>query len=110
MLAMQQIKGQTKRRLQPGNSVGCSFELLLLFMGCMWSVIGSDAINRTVEQSLPHRLAIGFSPQRRVYLWIGVVLPHLALGKHEVMRRHLTGYVQAIAPGLAHCVERRSRG
>ena len=107
VFAMEQIEGQAQSRLQPGDAIGRALELLLLLMGRMGSVIGSDAIDGAVEQPFQHGAAVGFGAQGRIHLGIGVVLADRVLGQHEMMRRHLAGDVQAIAPGAANRVQRR---
>ncbi len=104
-----QRRREAQRGLQADDAVGRVLELHFLLVHRVRRVVGGDRVHHAVEDALDHGVAVGSRAQRRTHLGVGVVAAHVLLGQQKVMRSHLAGHAQPVAPRLAHGGQRGGR-
>jgi len=77
----------------------------------MGGMVGRDAVDAAVEQTLHERLTVGGSAQRRIHLEVRVIgLIEGRLVEEEMVRRGLAGHRQPLGLRGAHHVETAGGG
>ena len=96
-----------ERRLEADHAVGRRRERHLLLGRVVRRVIGRDAVDRAVAQTLDERLPVRLGGQRRAHLEARrIEAEHLLVGQQQVVRRRLGGDVDAPVARAAHLLDR----